>query len=360
VTRTLTIGIDQLYRRQPGGIGTYVRGLVLGLHQVAPPDLEILGLAPRGETPASVRGLALTTTIAPLPVEQLTRMWKWQAFGVPGRSTIVHATSMAGPYGGGARGAVHSVAMHDLLWREGSSATTNRGARFHEDRLALLKRRSDLRIFSSSPGLREQLVAEGIDGARVFDVRLGVDDDTSPAADEEAVRATLAARGVAGPFTLYVGTREPRKNLERLIDAHAHARSASPELGPLVLAGPAGWGEVATGDAIVLGTVSRELLKGLYRDATVFAYVAMAEGWGLPPVEALHAGTRVVASTTTPSVARNGGVVRVDPHDVSAIAQGLVDALSRGDDEASRSSRRTSVADLTWANSARDHLAGWS
>jgi len=40
-------------------------------------------------------------------------------------------------------------------------------------------------------------------------------------------------------------------------------------------------------------------LKGLYRDATVFAYVAVAEGWGLPPVEALHAGTRVVASTTT-------------------------------------------------------------
>ncbi len=360
MTRTLTIGIDQLYRRQPGGIGTYVRGLALGLSQVGPPDLEILGLAPRGATPVSVKELALTTTIAALPIELLTRVWKWRPVGVPGRSTIVHATSMAGPYGGGVANAVHSVAMHDLLWREGSSATTARGAKFHEDRLNLLKRRDDLRIFSSSPGLREQLLAEGIDGARVFNVRLGVDDDGSIVASPDDVRSALMTHGVHGPFTLYVGTREPRKNLERLIDAHARASVESPELGPLVLAGPAGWGEVATGDAIVLGTVSRELLKGLYRDATVFAYVAVAEGWGLPPVEALHAGTRVVASTTTPSVARNVEVVRVDPLDVSAIAQGLKDALSREDDETSRAARRASVADLTWANSARDHLEGWS
>lgn len=360
MTRTLTLGIDQLYRRQPGGIGTYVRGLAFGLREVSPEGLEVVGLAPRGRVPASVQALPLTLCVAPLRVELLTRWWRWRALGVPRRSSLVHATSMAGPYGGGASDAIHSVALHDLLWREGSSATTTGGARFHEDRLTLLKRRDDLRIFCSSPGLREQLIAEGFEGERVFDVRLGVDDDLSPAASEAAVRDALSRHGVSGPFTLYVGTREPRKNLERLVEAHAHARAGSRELGPLVLAGPPGWGEVATGDAIVLGMVSRELLKGLYRDATVFAYVAVAEGWGLPPVEALHAGTRVVASTTTPSVARNDQVVRVDPLDVQAIADGLVNALSLDDDETSRTSRRESVATLTWANSALDHLAGWS
>ena len=57
MTRTLTLGIDQLYRRQPGGIGTYVRGLAFGLREVSPEGLEVVGLAPRGRVPASVQAL---------------------------------------------------------------------------------------------------------------------------------------------------------------------------------------------------------------------------------------------------------------------------------------------------------------
>jgi glycosyltransferase involved in cell wall biosynthesis len=87
--------------------------------------------------------------------------------------------------------------------------------------------------------------------------------------------------------------------------------------------------------------------------------VPKAEGWGLPPVEALHAGTRVVASSTTPSVIANAEVVLVDPLEVESIVAGLVAALDVGDDEASAAMRRHSVAGLTWRNVALDHLAGW-
>ncbi len=358
VARTLTLSIDQLYRRQPGGIATYVRGLVLGLRQVDH-DLDVLALAPRGAVPIEARDLSLSLVTAPLRVEPLTRLWRYRPVGVPSQSSIVHATSMAGPYGGGALGTVHSVAMHDLLWRDEPGASTPRGARFHEDRLQFLKRRDDLRIFTSSPGLRERLIADGFDAARVHAVRLGVDDDGVEAAPALEVRELLTRHGVTGPFTLYVGTREPRKNLARLIEAHREARAGTPDLGPLVLVGPAGWGGDDTADATVLGAVTRNVLKGLYREATLVAYVARAEGWGLPPVEALHAGTRVVASTTTPSVANNPEVVRVDPLDVASIANGLVRALATTDNETSAAQRRDSVATLTWANSALDHLAGW-
>jgi hypothetical protein len=186
------------------------------------------------------------------------------------------------------------------------------------------------------------LLGEGFQSERVFGVRLGVDDDGPAPASVEAVRDVLTSHGVTGPFTLYVGTREPRKNLQRLVEAHREARAANRELGPLVLVGPSGWGGVETGDA------------------TVFAYVAVAEGWGLPPVEALHAGTRVVASITTPSVLSNPEVTGVDPLDVASIAQGLVRALASDGDDISQARRRESVAGLTWANSALDHLAGWS
>ena len=359
MTRNLTLSVEQLYRRQPGGIGTYVRGLIRGLSQVST-DLNVVALAPWNTTPSDVRALLPSLEQAPLPVGLLTRAWKYRALGVPRNSSIVHATSMAGPYGGGEPGAVHSVAMHDLLWRDDVNESTARGIRFHEDRLALLRDRKDVRIFTSSPGLKEQLVEDGFESERVYRVRLGVDDDGIVAANADVVRELLDRHGVAGPYTLYVGTREPRKNLERLIRAHRDALAERPELGTLVFAGSPGWGSVDTQNATVLGVVERDVLKGLFRDAAVCAYVTIAEGWGLPPVEALHAGTRVVASTSTPSVANNSEVVHVDPFDVASISDGLLRALAMDDSETGAQRRRASVADLTWANSALDHLDGWS
>jgi glycosyltransferase involved in cell wall biosynthesis len=356
VKRTITISIEQLQRPQPGGIATYVRGLAAGLHALDDPTLDVVGLGPMG---ADDGELPLRYVEARSGVRLLNRIWMTWPLGVPRESDVVHGTSMAGPFGGGAPDAVHSVAMHDLLWRDEPGISTPGGIRFHERRLKLIADRKDLRVIVTSPGLAERLVGEGIDESRLRTVRLGVDEDLYNAATTPAVRQLLAEHGVRGPFTLYAGTREPRKNLERLLAAHRVAYATNPDLGPLVLVGPSGWGDVETGDATVLGPVPRDVLLGLYRDTTVFAYVPRAEGWGLPPVEALHAGARVVASATTPSVANNELVVRVDPLDVDSIAAGLLAGLGHGVDYDAQQARRDSVADLTWRNVALDHLAAW-
>lgn len=358
MTRTVSISLDQFYRPQPGGIATYVRGLVNGLVALDDTSLRLVGITPSGAPTQDLSDLAIEREGSVASVSVLTRVWARWPLAVPTSSDVVHATSVAGPFAGGKKGAIHTAALHDLLWRDEPGASTPRGIRFHEARLQLLKRRGDVRIVSTAPGLLQRLVDEGFDSARLYESRLGV--DSTSASDSEAhVRAELAERGVVGPFTLYVGTREPRKNLDRLTKAHAQAVATNHELGPLVFVGPPGWGEVAEGDAVVLGLVSRSLLQGLYRDASVVAYVPRAEGWGLPPVEALHEGSRVVASVTTPSVATNPEVVRVNPLDVDEIAAGLLAAMSQDDDEASKERRRASVASLTWRNAALDHLAAW-
>jgi glycosyltransferase involved in cell wall biosynthesis len=359
VARVVSITLDQFYRPQPGGIATYVRGLVNGLASLNDASLRVLGITPTGTPVQPISDLALEPLGAPASVRVLTSVWAQWPLGVPRTSNVVHATSLAGPYRGGVPGSVHSVAMHDLLWRDEPSASTPRGIRFHERRLQLLKRRSEVRVILTAPGLVTRLVEEGFDPGRLHEVRLGVDDDRTTPESETVVRTLLSEHGVVGPFTLYVGTREPRKNLERLRQAHAEARALHPDLGPLVIVGPRGWGGVDLGDAVVLGLVSRAMLKGLYRDATVFAYVPRAEGWGLPPMEALHEGTRVVVSATTPSALNNPEVVLVDPLDVAAIATGLAAALELSDGEAARSRRRASVADLTWRNVALDHVESW-
>ncbi len=340
--RTVAVAADQLARRQPGGIGTYVRGLLRGLAEV-----DDVRAQPFGPT----AGAAARTRVA-----AVTALWTWVAWGVPHDADVVHAPSLAGPVSGGRTGAVHSVAVHDLLWRDVPEAATPRGRRFHEARLRRLVAREDVRIVTTSPALGARLVAEGVAPGRLVPVRLGVDEATS-AADAATVRALLAAHGVSGPFCLHVGTREPRKNLERLVRAHEAAHALDAAIGPLVLVGPAGWGDIDTGAAVVVGALARPLVLGLYAQATVVAYVPLDEGWGLPPVEALRAGARVVASTTVPSVADNAEVVRVEAHSVDDIAKGLLTALAR--DESARELRRASVADLTWRQCALDHLAGW-
>jgi glycosyltransferase involved in cell wall biosynthesis len=255
---------------------------------------------------------------------------------------------------------VRSATLHDLLWRDEPDATTEAGRKFHEGRLLYLYAREDIRLVATSPWLAERLVVDGVARERVYVTRLGVDDGGVAAAPPSTVSSVLAQSGVVGPFTLHVGTREPRKNVARLLAAHRMARREAPELGPLVLAGPPGWGEVDTEDAVVLGLVPREVLLGLYRDATVVAYVPRAEGWGLPPVEALHAGSRVVVAQHCPSVIGNDTVVGVEPLDVDDIAAGLVRGLTLPDDESARAARRASVAELTWRNCALDHVAAWS
>ncbi len=354
----VALSVDQFYRPQPGGIATYAAGLVRGLRELEWGD-GLVGVAPRGEVPTALAALPLRLSRAPVSSRLLVRLWPYWPLGVPRDATVVHATSMAGPFAGGAGGSRHSVAVHDLLWRDEATSSTPAGVRFHERRLALIRHRHDLVVFTSSPGLTARLAAEGIDEARLHPVRLGVDDEVAPA-PAARVRAALVEAGVDGPYTLYVGTREPRKNLDRLVAAHRLARARADDVGPLVMVGPLGWGDVGSDDAVVLGTVARSLLLGLYREATVCAYVPLAEGWGLPPVEALHLGSRVVVSTPTPSVSGRDGAITVDPHDVEAIAEGLVRALALPDDDVARARRRAAVADLTWRNCALDHLAGWS
>ncbi|NNN02630.1 MAG: glycosyltransferase [Acidimicrobiaceae bacterium] len=352
----VAIAVEQLSRAQPGGIGSYARGLVTGLVEIGWGS-DIVTLGPRGSG-AVQPGVAHHS--APLSIKALTRGWSRVPVGVPRDIDVVHATSMAGPFGGGGKRARHTAALHDVLWRDEPGSSTPRGVTFHEARLQRIIRDDSLRIIASSPLLPSRLREMGVDSERIFVTRLGVDESGLQPAEPREVRRALGERGVTGPYTLYVGTLEPRKNVPALVRAHRAARAQTSELGPLVLVGPSGWGHVDVGDAVVLGRQSRELLLGLYRDATVVAYVPVAEGYGLPPVEALYQGTAVVVSAVVPSVATNETAVRVSAHEVDEIAEGLLLALATSSDPAARERRRQSVAELTWANCARDHLAAWS
>jgi glycosyltransferase involved in cell wall biosynthesis len=176
-----------------------------------------------------------------------------------------------------------------------------------------------------------------------------------PAAEVEPV---AARHGVApGAYVLAAGTLEPRKNLLRLIAAHAALPAELASAHPLLIVGPRGWEEEeivrkATGGAGVhlTGFVPDEELAALYAGCTTFCYPSLYEGFGLPVLEAMAAGAAVITSNVS-SLPEVGGdaVEYVDPHDESSIT-GALERLLRAPDERARLAERARqrAAEFSW------------
>jgi alpha-1,3-rhamnosyl/mannosyltransferase len=172
--------------------------------------------------------------------------------------------------------------------------------------------------------------------------------------------------GLEQPYVLALNTIEPRKNMERLIEAYAGLPDQLRSRFDLCLAGAAGWktGSVmktlaAHASVRQLGYVPDEDLPALYRGAALFAFPSLQEGFGLPVLEALACGTAVITSglSSMPEVA--GDAARyVNPRDTGNIQGALLELLSdpgKRDELAARGPAQ--AARFSWRRTAEQTLA---
>ena len=160
-----------------------------------------------------------------------------------------------------------------------------------------------------------------------------------PALDPAAVDRIRLKHRLPDRFILYVGKIQARKNLPRLLAAFASLVRQQRLPHQLVLVGKPTWTSEETFSAIeslglsgrvnVTGEVPLEDLPLVYAAAELFVFPSLAEGFGLPPLEAMACGTPVVCSNATslPEVVGNAGIL-VDPYDVDALAQAMLDVVS--------------------------------
>jgi glycosyltransferase involved in cell wall biosynthesis len=204
---------------------------------------------------------------------------------------------------------------------------------------------------------------------KVTAVLSGVDLDVFKPSSEADIEETKEELGIEGPYLLFVGGLEPRKNLRMLLRAFSQLPE---ELRPtLVLAGaPVHWipggPEIMTsalralpddvsGKVVMTGYVSEKQKVALLSGAEALVYPSVYEGFGMPVLEAMACGTPVLTSNVSslPEVAGDAAIL-VDPYETSAIADGMRELLT---DEELRS--RLSEAGLaraqqfTWAETAR-------
>lgn len=350
--KTLVLA-EQLRRRVPGGIGTYIRGLTKGLSELG--EEPVLWASRRNETSDPLQALVTDVRTSALPGLLLTRLWDRGMCGAPGGFGVVHATSLAVPP---VRDAALTVMVHDLAWRAFPEAFPPRGRRWHEAALRRSVERS-VKIMTPSQSVAKDLMAGGVVGSQIEVIPHGCDHLPKPDHDGTARKLEAAGLEANAVFLLAVGTMEPRKNLNRLVAAYERIRAELPRPWPLVIAGPVGWGKAlkpTTGVSIINDATHGEI-AALYERCRLLAYVPLLEGYGLPVVEAMSMGAPVVASAV-PSAA--DAAFQVDPTNIAAIAEGLARVatedrlrsglIDRGNEHA---------ASTTWRASAKAHLAIW-
>ena len=366
-TPRVAITLTQCWHRVPGGTATSVERLV---DAMAPSErAELIGVGARGELrrPGSWRRSSPPGTwIPPIPIEQLPLPLPvlydaWARFGRPtvssatGPVDLVHLTVPMTP----PRDDVPLVAtVHDLFPLTHPEWMTPRGAGLMRSGLESIRERARL-VMVPTEHVAADCASVGFDPGRVRVVPWGVT-PTDPTDDD--VARVRRRYGLGGPYVLFVGTLEPRKNLALLFQALVQL--SRPGI-TLALVGPAGWGDPLSGDDAAgvgdvpspvarLGFVPEADLAALERGAAAFCFPSLAEGFGLPVLEAMAAGAAVITSrgTAVGEVAGHGAHL-IDPTDPSDLAGALAAVLDEpGYAGTLRAAGRDRAKEFTWARAA--------
>lgn len=178
----------------------------------------------------------------------------------------------------------------------------------------------------------------------------------------QVARAT-AKYGLAKPYILFVGTVEPRKNLDLLLDAYERLPASLRGEFDLIAAGPIGWAAGSTVQRLAagspgvrhLGYVPEIDLPGITAGAKAFVYPSLYEGFGFPVAQSMAAGVPVITSNVSslPEVARDGAIL-VDPKSEAELRDALVRLLTSPSLQKQLATKGMEISkEYTWQTAAR-------
>ena len=245
--------------------------------------------------------------------------------------------------------------IHDLAILKFPETAHPKILTMHTESWNVLKKRNAEIIAVSRSTQRDIVELLGIPEERVHVIHEALPQEVITVADsisDDEEAALITKLKLERPFILFVGTREPRKNLLNLITAWLPLQDQV----DLLVAGEVGWDTSETSapkseHLRFLGRVSDRELSVLYTQATLFAYPSLYEGFGLPILEAFYHGTPVVTSTTSsmPEIAGNAAEL-VDPLEPESIRQGIQTILDENEQEQQKRAQRMII---------RQHMFSW-
>lgn len=308
-----------------GGNETYVRGLLIALRDYAD-GIEPIALQSQDSIDRNDVVSGIETVPIPFGETPLRAFWGTGIAAKNAHADLLHAQYFVPP-----RCPVPAVvSVHDVAWRTCPETLpwllrlrlefTMRGSIQRARRILTLTNavKNEIQHHFNVPSDRIDVVAPYPDS--IFQQSIA----------DEAQSDLSRKYKLPAEFMLYCGAMQPRKNLVRL----ARVAAAITDAPPLVIAGPRIWRNNEVQRALehlklgerlrFLDYVDRDDLPGLMRAATVFTYIPVYEGFGLPVIEALAAGTPTLASDI-PSLREVAGAAAqfCDPNLESSVRDAL-------------------------------------
>jgi glycosyltransferase involved in cell wall biosynthesis len=352
---------------QRAGVGRYTRELIQHLGEVANDDRFLLSYFDfKGDaTPVSIPGADLKAVRwCPGRIAQLA----WKTLGWPpydmfvGEADLYHFPNFIIPP---LRRKKSVVTIHDMSFVPYPHFAEERNVRYLRRHIKSTVERADAIITDSHFSAREICSYLNISEERVFTTHLGIGDHFARP-DAETTASVLEGHKLDRPYLLTVGTVEPRKNIQFLIEVFEQLEDFD---GDLVIAGGFGWKYEPILERIrnspraksirCLGYTEDSHLPSLYAGASAFVITSHYEGFGFPPLEAMACDTPVVSSRGGSLAEVLGeGAVLVSSFDAeewaAQIRHVLNDSALR---EALISRGRMKAASYTWANTAKETMA---
>jgi glycosyltransferase involved in cell wall biosynthesis len=317
------------------GVGTFASEVITRL--AARDELDVVAYAATWRGRGGLRGLVpATVAVTTRPMAARPLRAAWRRADVPpiewwtGPVDVVHGPNFVVPP---TRRAAALVTVHDLTFLHFPAMVTRDVAQYG----GLLRRslRRGAHVHAVSDFVASEVAdAFGVEAARVHAVANGV---TATPGDPPSGRAIAGAER----YVLALGTVEPRKDLPTLVEAFDLLAADDPDVS-LVIAGPDGWGTDALHRAttaarhreriVRIGWVDDAGKGDLLAGAAAFAYPSRYEGFGLPPLEAMAAGTPVVTTRAgaLPETVGDAALL-VDVGDAAALADALRIAITDSD-----------------------------
>ena len=201
--------------------------------------------------------------------------------------------------------------------------------------------KSDLIITISESAKNDIIKNLGVSENKIEIVHPGIDlESYSKKYDKEELEKIRKKYNLPSKYILYLGTIEPRKNIERTIKAFIKYKKEVKDDLKFVIVGGKGWKydnimkliESMGTDIIITGYIDEEDKVPIYKLAQIFVFPSLYEGFGMPILEAMAAKTPVITSniSSMPEVAGNAGML-VDPFNENEIFEAYKKILS--DDE---------------------------
>jgi glycosyltransferase involved in cell wall biosynthesis len=321
---------------RPTGVGAFCAGVLGGLSRRG--DVATSAFAVSWRRRHAIDGRVPPGVLLPdraMPARPLHAAWR-RAEVPPiewfvGTTDVVHGTNYVVPP---TRRAARVVTVHDLTTVRFPELCNRATLAFPGLVRRALAHGAWVHTHSASVA-GEVVEVFGADPARVRPVASGVPPLASP---DETAPSRYLPPGLSR-YVLAVGTAEPRKDLPGLVAAFDLLAADRPDLG-LLLAGPEGWGSAdlhraidaagARARIVITGWVDDATLAGLLVRASVLAYPSLYEGFGYPPLQAMAAGTPVVATRSEAVEEVLGDAAALvpprDPESLAAALEAVVDS----------------------------------